>query len=372
MKIFLKTTKLKSIWSKIQNNHIYLYILLANAVVARFLYSFYIPRETPEQWPLWKYDPLFITAVVVFGIVFKVSLNIPEKMNITIKRILYRGIINSEDHLQESLKKRANKLSNICGSILGTVIFIAWIRGFELKIMNILLIIFETFLAYLTGRILGTMVAYGTLGSILRKEKITLNLQPEHIDGAAGLKPVGDFYFFQFVIASMPAFFIAGWWLLLLVLTRNGISIPKDTSQWKDEAILLLPLAMIVEALVFILPMVSFNQQMRNFKANLLNDPKKSEAKPLKSADQISNAITTMKAELLNAKNEPEHNLIKYKVSYLSEKYHAYERMPTWPVSPSIRRLFTINNLILLIPILLKIIPVIINTFNKINQHSPS
>lgn len=373
MKIIINTRKfISSIWSKIQNNHTYLYILLLSAVLLRILFPY---RPTPQELSFWKYDPLFIAAVTVFGIVFRVSLDIPDKMDITIKRLLYRGIINCEDHLQKNLKNRAEKWGKIYGLLLALVIIIGWTINwfpkiqivFEPKPENIFIIIFETFLAYLAGCIFGTMVAYGTLGSILKKEKINLNLQPDHIDGTAGLKPVGEFYFFQFIIASMPAFFIAGSWFLLTVLEKNGILIPQNTSQWKDKIILLLPLAMLFEVLVFILPMLSFNAVMRNFKTNLLNNSKKMQAESLISVDQIGNEITTLQAQLFNVKNEQEYNFIKSKLSYLSEKYQAYEQMPIWPVSPRIRRLFTVNNLILLIPIFLKNIPTITNFIHKIN-----
>ncbi|MEH2409951.1 hypothetical protein [Nostoc sp.] len=349
MKIF-RSNRLQ----KIVNNQTYLDWLLTTIFISYFLFNLYKYRTDYKQW-----DFLFFTAVAVFGITFKLSLDIPNKMDLTIKRLLDRGIINSEDHLKIKLEKKASSFAKIWGFLLGIGVFSGWMIGLELKAWNIFLIIFETFLAYLTGRIFGIMVAYGTLGSLLKKENIVLSLKPDHIDGAAGLKPIGDFYFFQAIIASVPAFFIGTWSILLTLWSKNG-DLPQSALVWKQKAILLLILAIIFEILVFILPMRSFNTAMCEFKAELL-----------KNADGISKDILIMKEQLLNAKNEQEYNLIKSKISDLNERHQVYEKMPTWPLALKTGKLFAINNFILIIPFIVKHIDDLTKAIQTINQHSP-
>ncbi|WP_334758036.1 hypothetical protein [Nostoc sp.] len=319
-----------------------------------FLFNLYKYPKDYKQW-----DFLFFTAVVVFGITFKLSLDIPKKMDITIKRLFYRGIINSEEHLKIQLEKKASNFARFWGILLGIGVFLGWMVGLELKAWNIFLIVFETFLAYLAGRTFGIMVAYGTLGYLLKKENILLSLKPDHIDGAAGLKPIGDFYFFQAIIASVPAFFIGTWSLLLTFWSKNGY-IPQSALVWKDKAILLLILAIIFEILVFILPMRSFNTAMGEFKTELL-----------KNIDVISKDILIMKEQLLNTKNEQEYNLIKSKISDLNERYQAYEKMPTWPIALKTGKLFAINNFVLIIPFIVKHFDGFTKAIHTINQHSP-
>lgn len=349
MKI-LRSNRLKNFVT----NHIYLDFLLITIFIFYFLFNLYKYPKDYKQW-----DFLFFTAVAVFGITFKLSLNIPKKMDITIERLLYRGIINSEEHIKIQLEKKANNLAKLWGILLGIGVFLGWMVGLELKAWNIFLIIFETFLAYLTGRIFGIMVAYGTLGSLLKKENIVLSLKPDHIDGAAGLKPIGDFYLFQAIIASVPAFFIGTWSVLLTLWSKNGY-VPQSTLAWKEKAILLLILAIIFEILVFILPMRSFNTAMGEFKAELL-----------KNADGISQDIVIMKEQILNTKNEQEYNLIKSKISHLNERYQAYEKMPTWPIALKTGKLFAINNFVLIIPFIVKHIDGFTKAIHTINEHSP-
>jgi hypothetical protein len=43
------------------------------------------------------------------------------------------------------------------------------------------------------------MASYGRLGHWLKKQEILVQVKPGYPDGVVGLKPVGDFYFFQLV-----------------------------------------------------------------------------------------------------------------------------------------------------------------------------
>ncbi|MDB9466290.1 hypothetical protein [Dolichospermum circinale] len=301
----------------------------------------------PNNYSQW--DFLFISAVALFGITFKYSLNIPNKMSNTLNRIFYRGIIDNEDDAKTIISKleaKANNWSNIAGFILGTLVFLGWMIGLDFNAWNIFLIIFETYLAYVTGCIFGTMAAYGTLGYFFAKTgqyKIALNLIPDCIDGASGLKPIGDFYFFQAIIASIPAFFISIWWLIISLLSKLGYFIPVQTLEWKEKAILLLPLAVLFEVLVFILPMYKFHVIMSEFKTELLN-----------KSDRAIQQITDMKLQLLKIQKEEEFNLVESKISELNERYRIYDRMNTWPVSLKTKELFAVNNLFLIMPVLFK------------------
>jgi hypothetical protein len=105
------------------------------------------------------------------------------------------------------------------------------------------------------------------LGNLIKKNQLDLRLNPDDIDGSSGLKPIGDFYFFQAMIASAPALFIAIWSLLLNLLSNSGYDIPNETLAWKNQAILLLPLAIFFELIVFILPILSIHQIMCELKA---------------------------------------------------------------------------------------------------------
>jgi hypothetical protein len=59
-----------------------------------------------------------------------------------------------------------------------------------------------------------------------------------------------------------------------------------------------------------------------------------------------------VQAELTEASTNQERDELKDRLSSLTERYWAIERMPTWPVDTKMRRRFTLNNAALLLPLL--------------------
>jgi hypothetical protein len=48
------------------------------------------------------------------------------------------------------------------------------------------------------------MTSYGLLGSVFDRGGVSLRATPGHIDGAAGLKPFGDYYLSQASCSPSP------------------------------------------------------------------------------------------------------------------------------------------------------------------------
>ena len=106
------------------------------------------------------------------------------------------------------------------------------------------LAVFETYWAYIAGWHLGRMAAYGGLGAALRKAGVSVRAIPGHLDGAAGLKPIGDLFFFQSTVAAIPAIFLAVWLVLIPIW-------PRDYSGWHALYVPLLALSLVFEMLAF-------------------------------------------------------------------------------------------------------------------------
>ena len=83
----------------------------------------------------------------------------------------------------------------------------------------------------------------------------TLQPRPGHIDKAAGLKPVGDFFFYQALIAGIPAVFLAAW---LIVIPLEG---PRY-EPWRRPYMSLLVLGIAFELFAFFVPMLWFHNEM--------------------------------------------------------------------------------------------------------------
>jgi hypothetical protein len=189
------------------------------------------------------------------------------------------------------------------------------------------------------GGLLGRMAGYGRFGKVLAKHRLALQVVPGHPDGAAGLKPIGDFYLYQSLTASLPAIFLATW---VLLISLGGLSrLWGHYRPFLHEYLWLLVLAILFEILVFVLPMTSIHAIMRDQKEEVL----------LAEADRLSTAISATQARL-DAPEIEDGDAAKQRLTQLVERYHDLERTPTWPVDPSIRRRFTLRNLGLLIPFL--------------------
>jgi hypothetical protein len=190
---------------------------------------------------------------------------------------------------------------------------------------------------YLGGRPLGRAVAYGTLGVFLRRHGHEPVARPGHLDGAAGLKPVGDFYFFQAMVLAIPAVFLAVWWAVIPLLGRY--------TNWRQSYLALLTVALAGEIMAFLVPMWSFHRVMKLQKEICLRE-----------ADEISREVSDLQLRLMSTEAEEEREAINHRLSLRMDRYSAIDAMPTWPLDSGTRRRFTINNLALCLPLLSRVL----------------
>jgi hypothetical protein len=188
------------------------------------------------------------------------------------------------------------------------------------------------------GGWLGRMTGYGRLlARTLRKQELHLRVIPGHPDGAGGLKPIGDFYLYQSLAASLPAIFLAVWVLFISLGGANRLL--GAYRPYLDQYLWLLPLAMLFEILVFVLPMSSVHVIMKSQKERTF----------LADADRLSPAIAAAQAGL-DSQADEDSEAARQRLPQLIEHYQELEKVPTWPIDSSIRRRFTWRNLGLLIP----------------------
>ncbi len=120
--------KLPAFINKLKNNYLYLYFLLFTVVLLKLLFD--------------KQDLLFVSAIVVFAITFKFSLDISERMKLCLTKISNREIIaaGKQEILLNQLEKRASFLGNIVGCLVGLAVFLGWTIEFKFSLWNIFLI----------------------------------------------------------------------------------------------------------------------------------------------------------------------------------------------------------------------------------------
>ncbi len=291
-----------------------------------------------------KWDLLLMSGAVVFIVAVQMALKIPAKFDEMLNRLTHRGslqiTLEELKALKINLQHIDKKLSTIMGLFFAFALLFAFFFtfGFPLPGTRLPITVLECGGGFIAGVFFGHMCGYGRLGRLIKKHNITLNIQPGHLDEVGGLKLVGDFYFQQAMVVAMPAFFLAVW----LLIMQFG-----DTryTAWKTSYAILLSVNIIVEILVFVIPMLSFHKMMLAAKQ-----------KQLEEADELSKEITLAEHQLSKELDVNKRDLLKDRLSFMTKEYWDIEKLPTWPISKKTKQHFKKNNFTLLMPLMIDII----------------
>ena len=298
-------------------------------------HEYYQNKFDYTQW-----DLLLITGVATFILGLNLVASLRGHFDSTLDRLLVRRIfrIDKEAKTQfiDRLEKHAQDWSRRGGIIAAFAILsaFAFVLYNEFYWPRALLGIGETIGGYIVGTYLGRMASYGQLGWQLKKESVEIFLQPSHVDGVAGLKPLGDFYFYQAMIVAIPAIFLAVWWFIFPIWPRNYL-------YWEDAYLVLLSIAILVEILAFLIPVWSFHRIMIQERV-----------KQLEEADRLSIEISELHLRKETSQDADTKDTLSDQIEDKTQHYWAIENMPIWPVDIKIKRRFKLNNLLLFVPLL--------------------
>jgi len=298
-------------------------------------------RRVGWLWSAW--DLMYISGLVAFIIALYFARTIPFRMSQTLLRLTNRGAFvlppQSLDSFRSRLNSRAQLFAVVSAIFVGLALLVAFLFAYrEDIIQKLTLTILETCLGLVAGYYIGQMIGYGTMGLLAKSEKVPIITRPGHIDRAAGLKPIGDFYFFQAMVVAIPCIFLAVWWFIIPFLT-------PWYSHWRNPYLGLLIIALTFEILSFIVPMWVFHLIMREQKIE-----------NLAKADDLSQKIDDLETKILAASDTQPNKELQQQLEFYRAKYWEIEQMPTWPVDINTRRRFTINNLLLFMPFILDLI----------------
>ena len=312
-------------------------------------YCAYEVASSASHCDVWEWDAPAISALALVLIWIRVATAIDGSLNHALRRLHARGVIVcSEDelgYLHETLALRRRKLAPVWGLGIGAAIVaafaVSWEWGvacrpapFEPSRIALLAILAPSF--YASGYYIGWTVIQGQLARVLRARNIEYLVQPGHPDGAGGLRPLGDFFFRQAMLAGLPAVYVAVW---LTFFKQSLIGIAATT---RTVFLALLPVFVFIEAAAFLCPMWAFHRVMLRQKRSYSAQ-----------ADEIARRISTTQAQLRGSTDPIRLEELNTRLT-LDLKLHAeMESLPTWPVSKQVRRRFALQNLILVaIPLL--------------------
>jgi hypothetical protein len=164
-------------------------------------------------------------------------------------------------------------------------------------------------------------------------------VKPGHIDGAAGLKPIGTFYFTQAMLLAVPAVFLAAWWFLFPLWPG------PNYSHWRDPYLGMLLVVLGFEVAAFVMPMWRFHILMRERKDELIA-----------CADTLSTKIENLRLSQAHVDTGERAAHLKEQLAAMEREYWDIERMPTWPVDVATWRQFARTNVVLVLPLITKLV----------------
>jgi hypothetical protein len=269
----------------------------------------------------------------------------PEELEQGLDRLAHRHVLTVtpeqlcrfKGELEGSVIKRWAPLGGLLVA-LGIALAFAYVCYIRGPSGYLLFAATETLGGYIAGCYLGRLACYGTLGARLFQEGFPLRVIAGHLDGAGGLRPVGDFYFRQAMIVALPALFLAVWLLLLPLPSFQGY---RD---WRTPYASLLALAIACEMLAFFWPLWSFHREMAKQKHVLLRE-----------ADRLSSEIADIQQRLEEGPSGDDAKGLRDALADKTARYWAIEQLPVWPISPRVKRLFSINSAALFIPLIAEV-----------------
>lgn len=293
-------------------------------------------RGEPANW-----DWLFVTGMAVFAGAYKLSSHQPERVQRTLVRLTDRGVIITEKPDRAVARVAADLTRTVrryrpLGCTLFTIVMLAlWAAAFRGVPWRNQILWIELILAAFAGAVITKLVVYGQLSAVLKRNGLSPKPQQGHLDGASGLRPIGELYLRQATVVAFIGAFAGIWWLL----------IPRFPmyASWREPYVWVIVVAVACELLAFVAPLWGFHQVMRADRDERLRE-----------ADKLGQRMADLTAQRQTAEDAEKKERLDADIEQVTKEWRAIEDMPTWPIDRRIRTRFAWNNVVVLIPVALK------------------
>ncbi|MDN4475542.1 hypothetical protein QQX09_06715 [Demequina sp. SYSU T00192] len=290
--------------------------------------------------PAW--DWLLVTGAILFAVLFPVSAALPERAATCVKRLAAGGALQDQrgaapeaEAIVERLNGSARGWARAGATVAATLMTVAWIWSGRITPVNVGLFVLELLGATLAGLFLGRAIGYGRLGRSLAAQGVTIKARPGHPDGAAGLRPVGELFLFSASIFAAIAIYLGIWPLTDLFEQRY--------EAWRGPYAVLLVTVVAFSFLTFLLPFGWFHERMREQRRDAVA-----------RADHAASEALAMRDASRAAGDDETRRLLDERFEDVARQFHEAQAMPTWPFDTRIRKRFTMNQVLAVLPLALK------------------
>lgn len=324
------------------------------------LYAFLIVSAVPlvrnampfvDRRNVFAWDMLLLSGFATLAVGLVLARSGPRRLERMLERLVRRGVLITVEPLSDiktDLEQKTRVWRTAGAVIVATCVLISFLTLITMNWRTpragslLRLGLFETAWAYVVGGYLGSMAANGKVGWYLKRKSASVWVSPGHIDGAAGLKPFGDFCLYQAMVVAIPGVFLAVW--TFLIPAWPELTMRQRYIQWMHPYMALLAATLVIEVMAFLIPMWWFHREMRDQKDQLLVQ-----------ADELSSAIARIRTQLAGLRTSAERKELDEQLSFITKQYWDIEHMPTWPVDVSTIRKFTFRNAALIMPLIAEV-----------------
>lgn len=305
-------------------------------VAAAALYQWQV-RDSLAEW-----DWLLVSGAALFALLFPMSLALPDRAADCLDRLAGGGtLMDGESPVPDAagltrvLHGQARAWALLVAPIACALMLGVWIVSGGITVPNAPLVVLEVLGAGLAGLYLGRAIGYGRMGRSLAGQGIVVKARPGHPDGVAGLRSVGEQFLFNATIFAAIAGYLGIWPLTDFFETNYA--------HWVGPYRVLLATVVAFSFLAFILPLRWFHQRMREQKRQFVAE-----------ADRAAAEALSIREASRSTDDEQSRRALEAKVEHLTHWYHEVQAMPTWPVDRRIRKRFTSNQVLVMLPLVLK------------------
>jgi hypothetical protein len=201
----------------------------------------------------------------------------------------------------------------------------SWLGGSAVEHVGVMVLAWILVISagYFVGRAIGSLASHRIVGAPFGRGQLVPDPRPGHIDGAAGLRPIGWFYFCQALLAAIPTLFIGTWIALMFSIQHlEDRYALRNYANWRTIYIVLLPVSMSLQVIVFLRPLWKTHLTMTQRRESLLGH-----------AELKAEEIRKIRAELEEDLGAQKRSDLRERLADLERGYYAIEKMPTWPVN---------------------------------------
>jgi hypothetical protein len=149
-------------------------------------------------------------------------------------------------------------------------------------------------------------------------------------------------YFRNSGMLLIPAVYFAAYLFAWRISSQGERNWLDGNWGWIETYVVLIVLTLLMQIPVFLIPVLSFHARMTEA----------CQAWRDEIDEAVCPRLVGVESELIHCDDQARQNELKKEQALLVDQYGTMKRCPTWPVDTSIRRRFTVSNVILVIPLI--------------------